>query len=251
VGRASKTRTVPGRASRSSDEDLLRRVPYFRSLPPAELSRLAAACASRRLRAGETLFEEDAPCRGLHVVAEGSVEIGRISSNGRAQILHTEGPGAALGEGPLFDRGGYIASAVARTAARVLFVPRAYLLGLCRRRPEVSLSMLAALARRLRGFAQIASDLAFRPVDERVARYLHAECAGRRGAELRLPFTQGELAARLGTVREPVARALARLERAGVIARRRSGIAIRDPERLAELALRRSRASGPSGSPAS
>jgi CRP/FNR family transcriptional regulator len=52
--------------------------------------------------------------------------------------------------------------------------------------------------------------------------------------ELRL--TQTQLAARLGTVRELVARAFAELEADGVIARDRSHVIIRDPGRLAALA---------------
>ncbi len=167
---------------------------------------------------------------------EGTVEVRQVSLRGRAQVFHTEGPGATLGEGPLFDRGGYIASAVALSPTRALFLPRAYLLALCRRRPEVALAMLETLSRRLRGFAGIVADLAFRPVAERVARYLAALSARRRGRELDLPLTQTQLAARLGTVRELVARALAELQRSGVIARRHSAIVIRDPERLAALA---------------
>jgi CRP/FNR family transcriptional regulator len=86
------------------------------------------------------------------------------------------------------------------------------------------------------GFAGIVADLAFRPVAERVARYLAALSARRRGRALDLPLTQAQLAARLGTVRELVARALAELQRSGVIARTHSTIVIRDPERLAALA---------------
>jgi len=96
--------------------------------------------------------------------------------------------------------------------------------------------MLEALSRRLRGFAGIVTDLAFRPVVERVARYLTALSARRRYREIDLPLTQAQLAARLGTVRELVARALAELQRNGVIARTQSTIVIRDPTRLAALA---------------
>ena len=144
--------------------EVLRRVAYFASVPATELSRLAGRCTGLSLGAGETLFEEGQPCRGLFVVAEGLVEIRQISLRGREQVFHTEGPGAALGEGPLFDGGGYIASAVALAPTRVLLVPRAEVLRLCQRRPAVALAMLTAMARRVRHFAGIVSDLAFRPV---------------------------------------------------------------------------------------
>jgi CRP-like cAMP-binding protein len=213
-------------------------VPYFAPLPAAELHRLAGSCTARTFGAGETLFEEGQPCRGLLVVADGHVEIRQISLRGREQVFHTEGPGAALGEGPLFDGEAYIASAVALVPTRVLWLPRDEVIRLCQRRPAVALAMLRTLARRVRHFAGLVSDLAFRPVIERVARHLEAAVAGpiTAGACIDLTLTQAQLAARLGTVRELVARAFAQLEASGVISRDRSRVTIRDPARLAALA---------------
>jgi CRP-like cAMP-binding protein len=218
--------------------DALRRVAYFASLPASELQRLAGRCTTRSLAAGERLFEEGEPCRGLVIIAEGRVEIRQISLRGREQVFHAEGPGAALGEGPLFDGGGYIATAAALTPTRVLSLPRAEVMALCRRHPDVALAMLEAMARRVRHFAGIIGDLAFRPVTERLARHLHSAVAGpiKPGARVDLTLTQAQLAARLGTVRELVARAFAQLEKGGVISRDRTRVIIRDPARLAALA---------------
>jgi CRP/FNR family transcriptional regulator len=215
----------------------LKRVRHFGSLPAAELRRLAGQCVPSALGPGEVLFEEGRPCHGLFIVAEGSVEVRQTSLRGREQVFHTEGPGATLGEAPLFDRGGYIATAVATEPARVLFLCRADLLDLCRRHPTVALSMLETLARRVRRFAEIVSDLAFRPVPERLARHINVLAGSAApGAGLDLELTQAQLAARLGTVRELVARAFAQLEESGIIARKRARIVVRDPARLAALA---------------
>jgi len=228
---------VPRRRPSTTHAELLRRVRYFRSLPATVLRRLGGQCALRALRAGEVLFEEGRPCHGLFIVAEGTVEVRQTSLRGREQVFHTEGPGAALGEGPLFDRGGYIATAVATEATRVLFLRRADLLDLCRRHPTVALSMLETLARRMRRFAEIVGDLAFRPVPERLARYLSALASSADpGTEVDLELTQAQLAARLGTVRELVSRAFAQLEASGIITRKRARVVIRDPARLAALA---------------
>jgi CRP-like cAMP-binding protein len=98
--------------------------------------------------------------------------------------------------------------------------------------------MLKTMARRVRHFAGIVSDLAFRPVTERVARHLDTAAARpiKPGTCIQLTLTQAQLAARLGTVRELVARAFAQLEEGRVIARDRSRVTIRDPARLAALA---------------
>jgi CRP/FNR family transcriptional regulator len=223
---------------RAASAEILRRVQYFASLPTTELVRLAGQCTARSLDPGQVLFDEGQPCRGLFIVADGFVEIRQISLRGREQVFHTEGPGATLGEGPLFDGGGYIASAVAVAPTRVLLLPRAEVFRLCQRRPAVALAMLKTMARRVRHFAGIVSDLAFHPVTERVARHLDAAVAGpvKPGTRVDLSLTHAQLAARLGTVRELVARAFAQLEESGVISRDRSRVIIRDPTRLAALA---------------
>jgi CRP-like cAMP-binding protein len=219
----------------------LRRVSYFRSVPAAELARLARRCRQRALKRGEHAFEEGDACRGLLVVAEGAVEMRQVSPRGREQVLHAEGPGATLGEAPLFDGQGYIASAVAVEPTRVVLVLKEDVLGLCRRHPAVALSMLEAMAKRVRRFAGLVEDLAFRQVTERLAHHIEASAAASGvllapGIVVDLALTQEQLAARLGTVRELVSRALSQLERAGAIKRGRSGIVIRDPDRLAEAA---------------
>lgn len=219
----------------------LRRVDYFRSVPQAELARLARRCRQRALERGEHAFDEGDACRGLLVVAEGAVEMRQVSPRGREQVLHAEGAGATLGEAPLFDGKGYIASAVAVEPTRLVLVPKEAVLDLCRRHPAVALSMLGAMAKRVRRFAGLVEDLAFRQVTERLARHLEASAAASgapvvAGTVVDLALTQEQLAARLGTVRELVSRALSQLERAGAIKRRRSGVVIGDPRRLAEAA---------------
>ena len=96
--------------------------------------------------------------------------------------------------------------------------------------------MLESLARRVRRFAGIVSELAFHPVKERVARYIQGAAAGH-DAAFDLPLTHAQLAARLGTVRELVARALAQIERAGAIERKGKRVVIRDRARLEACAL--------------
>jgi CRP/FNR family transcriptional regulator len=161
-----------------------------------QLSALAERCRARTLKPRETLFEEGAACSGLSIIATGCIEVRQTSLRGRQQVFHTEGPGATLGEGPLLDQGGYIASAVALESSRVLFLPRADVLALCRQRhPSAS------------------------------------------GLVVDLQFTHAQLGARLGTVRELVARAFAQLERAGIISRTAGRIVIRDRARLEDFAL--------------
>jgi CRP-like cAMP-binding protein len=211
----------------------LGRAAHFRLLPAAERRQLLRRCTERTLEAGEVLFAEGEPCRGLYLLVEGRVELRQLSPPGRELVLHTEGRGATLGEAPLFDHGGYVASAVAAEPTRALFVPRAEVIALLRRHPAIAVSLLETMARRVRRFADMAGSLAFRPVHERLAHYIATAAAesGRpvaAGLAVDLARTQEQLAARLGTVRELVVRAFAQLEARGVITRKRARIVIRD-----------------------
>jgi len=160
----------------------------------------------------------------------------RVSARGREQVLHTEGPGATLGEVPVFDGGDYLASAIAREDTRVLFIPREALYEVCRRRPEVALGVIAVLARRLRGFAALIEDLSLRDVTARVAHFLMHEGAEGTTVAFQLPGTREEIGTRLGTVRELISRSLASLEGAGVIELRGRRVRVLDRRRLAALA---------------
>ena len=220
-----------------SARDALGAIVYLRDLPAGDLDRLAARCRIRTVARGQTVFEEGAPAEGLVVILAGRLKLVRTSVRGREQVLHAEGPGATLGEVPLFDGGGYVASAVAVEDCRVLWVPGPALLELCRR-PAVALGVIAVLARRVRTFAGLIEDLALRDVTARVAGFLVAEARRVGGDELALPGTRDEVAARLGTVRELVSRALSHLARRGLIEVAGRRVRVRDRRRLADYANR-------------
>lgn len=216
--------------------EALAAIPYFASLPRRELEALARRCSVHAAARGSRIFDEGAPARGLFVVLDGRVKLLRVSAKGREQVLHTEGPGSALGEAPLFDEAGYVASAVALEDARLLFVPREAVFDLCRRRGEVALGVIRVLARRVRSFATLIEDLALRDVQARVAGLLAREARRSGASEFTLGGTRDEMAAQLGTVRELISRSLSRLQALGVIELRGRRVRVRDGRRLAEIA---------------
>src|SRR5881296_206698 len=171
-------------------------IPYLASLSTRERTDLARRCRVRAFEKGAIVFSEGQAATGVWVVLGGRVRLARSSPRGREQALHTESVGATLAEVPLFDGGGYVATAVAEDDARLLFVPGRELLALCRRRPEVAFGVIAVLARRLRGFAALIEDLALRDVTARLSRFLVME-ARRAGSDVfDLPGTRDDVAAR-------------------------------------------------------
>jgi CRP/FNR family transcriptional regulator len=228
----------PGRSRPDPPAQVLDRlagVPYLRELDARERVGLARRCAVRRVRRGATIFHEGAPAAGLWIVLAGRIKVVRLAARGREQVLHVESAGATLAEVPVFDGGGYVASAVAAEDAEVLFVPRPLVLDLCRRRPQVALAVIQVLARRVRRFAALIEDLGRRDVTARLARLLLAEAAAG-AADVDLGGTREEVAARLGTVRELVSRSLARLRALDIVEVRGRRVTVRDRRRLAQMA---------------
>ncbi len=200
--------------------DLLRRVPYFAGLSDEVLSALARVGGSRRYARGQMIFLEGEPCAGLFIVAAGEVKIFKLSAQGREQILQQLGPGGTFNEVAVLDGGPNPASVAATADSSLCSISRAEIRRLARSYPDLAWALIESIAHRTRHLVSMVEDLALRSVKARLARLLLAEAerASNAGAIDRSHMvSQAEMAARLGTVREMVGRALRDLADEGVI----------------------------------
>lgn len=223
----------------------LKRTPLFNRLRHEQLAELATLVRIRDLAEGELLFLAGEKAEGLFVIVSGRIRAYRVNAQGREQTIHVEGPGATLAEVPVFDDGPYPATAVAEEPATVLFLEKADICGFMLCHPEVALTALKLMAQRLRGHADLVDALALQQVGQRLARFLLEQCRNhgsrtRAGLEVDLALSKEELAGRIGSVREVVSRAMARMERDGLIAQvsngKRRRVVIRDEKSLARYA---------------
>ncbi len=215
---------------------ILRRHPYFEALPASVLADVARRGQVVTYGRGALVFQQGERAAGLYVVASGAVRVFKTSVAGREQVLHHVGPGQSFNDVAAFDGGPCPASAQALEPTVIVVVPRPALLALMQRYPAIAVGVVRLLSTRLRELNRLVEDLALRQVVSRVAAVLARQGAGT--ATVTLP-TRQELAAMVGTVREVATRALAHLERAGVIrVGPRGRVTIVDRaalERLAEL----------------
>ncbi|HXY69227.1 MAG TPA: Crp/Fnr family transcriptional regulator [Gemmatimonadales bacterium] len=178
---------------------------------------LDARALVRRYARGEVLFTAGSEARGLFVILDGRVRVSR-GGRGRPHVVHEEGPGGTLGEVPLFDGGGYPATAVAREPTRcLLYTPRAVAAAMAAD-PAVGWAIARALARRVRELVERLDGFAARDVTARVAAAVRERHRAAGGAAFTLGQTHEQLAEELWTVREVVVRSLRALRRRGVLA---------------------------------
>ncbi len=219
--------------------ELLRRVPYFSGLSDELLAALAAVAIERRYARGEMVFLEGDPCTALYVVARGEVKIFKVSPQGREQVLHQLGPGSTFNDVAALDGGPNPASVATTADTTLLCIPRAELRRLAQAYPALAWALIESLARRARHLVVMVEDLALRSVKARLAKLLLTEAeatAGQVELDRGQMVTQTEMAARLGTVREMVGRALRELADAGLISLDRHRIVIADRRKLAAVA---------------
>ena len=202
--------------------EILRKSALFHGLPADALAELAAHGSERKLRQGQILFTANEPSDGLYVVLSGSVRAFRENMDGREQTIHVERAGGTLAEVAVFDGGPYPSTAMAEEASEVLFLAKKDVRSFLLKYPEAALTALAILSKKLRKIASLAEQLALQDVSQRLVTLLLEEAQRttytlQDGVSFSLPFSQTQLAARLGSVREVVSRSLQKLVLQGVV----------------------------------
>ena len=219
----------------------LRCTTLFGELDEMEIQALAGKAVERRLARDEVLFIAGAEAQGLFVVASGALRAFREGVDGREQVIHVERAGATIAELPVFDDKPYPSTVAAEEETVVLFLDKRDVRALCLKHPQIALAALKLLAGRLRKCAELVETLSLHEVDHRLARWLlnEARVRGTRaedGLMVRLVLTNQQIAARIGSVREVVSRALARLQQNGMITIDGRRIVIKDEEVLSVFA---------------
>ncbi len=213
--------------------EALRRTALFGGLDEAHLRELAEVAVERRIRRDEVLFLAGDEAAGLFVIAEGSLRAYREGLDGREQVIHVERAGATIAELPVFDDKPYPSNVAADEDSILLFIDKRSVLSLCLTHPQIALAATRLLAGRLRRCAELVEALSLHEVDQRMAQWIlnEARIRGKKFDQdliLELVLTNQQIAARIGTVREVVSRALNRLQTNGLIDLNGRSITIRD-----------------------
>ena len=195
--------------------DMLRKNEYFDTMPDFLLEQIVNHMQLREYERGEVFFWEGDPCDGLYVILQGSAKIYRLSSQGRQYIVRVLQEGDTFAEVPAFDGGANPVNVEALETCSAWVVDSETLRGLILSHPQFAQKVLVNFGTMLRGMVRKVSEMAFYQVTHRLARLISELPPDEMGTASLM--TQEQMAARLGTVREVVARSLKELERSGAI----------------------------------
>ncbi len=220
----------------------LSKLPFFAQLGEDALREIASYIRERTVLPGQMIALEGASCQAVYFVAQGLVRVGRLSPDGREQVLAYLGPGEPFNLIPALDGGPNPATVDAVTEATLYTMPCKRFQLIMRYHHQVALVVLEHLAAEVRRLSDLVEGLALHTVRTRLARFVLAH-ASAEPAEVAEPtqmsqrrWTQEEIAVQIGTVREMVGRTLRAFAAEGLIHRQRGQIAVVDREGLAREA---------------
>ena len=211
----------------------------FTGLPPEDLITIAGFTRPLSLAKDDYLFHEGEASRGLYVVQAGAINVHRVNAAGKEQVIHVFRSGESFAEAALASPTGYPADARAVEPSTVLLIPKAPILELIGRRPDLALRMLGSMSVHLRVLVGMLDDLTLKDVETRLLNWLvkHSRSAPESGAGpvIKLAGTKRVLAAELGTSSETLSRTLARLRGKKLITVAAKTITVHDAGALAGM----------------
>jgi len=128
---------------------LLKRVPLFVELSPAELKQLASIAMEEFFPDGEVIAYKGEQGDAMFVIASGEVRV-RNEVDGKEIELARRKPGEYVGELSIVNREPRNATLIAVGDVRVLSIDQKTFEGLLRARPEASLFIIHVLSKRLK-----------------------------------------------------------------------------------------------------
>jgi CRP/FNR family transcriptional regulator len=203
----------------------------------------------RSYQAGESVFGPAREPNEIYVLEGGLVRIHRVTPTGAEFTLRYVQPGEVFGDIAVMSGKPRETFAQAKTASKVLHLPRAAFLAVLRAHNAVLYAVTRKLARRVIDLQTHAEDLIFLDARTRLARVL-LRLAGEHGyrAEqsltIDLPLTHEEVATLIGTSRQTASLHLGELTKAGLVARRGRHVLLPNPGGLAAIASLTGRRTG-------
>jgi CRP-like cAMP-binding protein len=221
---------------------LLSEVALFAGLSEVDMQAIGHATTMSHCVRGQTILSPDDPPDRIHIIKKGRVRVYRISPDGKQLTLDIFEKGTILGDMSLLGQDRLLGTyAEAVDEGVICTITPDELRRLIERFPTIGVNIIRHLSRRLESAERELEAMAYRRVDQRLARRLidltqRFGVRTERGTVIQANLTQQELAEMVGTTRETLAHTLGDFRRRGLLDTAQHRVVIRDAVRLAEVA---------------
>ncbi|MCK5359705.1 MAG: Crp/Fnr family transcriptional regulator [Gammaproteobacteria bacterium] len=185
--------------------------------------------------AGQWIFREGDECPAYILCLEGKIRIQKVSTEGREIMLYRikPGQGCVLTTASLLSGTPYMAESITETKLRAMSISKEDFFKGLAMSPDFRDFIFTAYGSQLASVMQLVKDIAFDPLDIRLARRLLADADD----EGILNVTHQDLATSLGSVREVITRELKKLKQKGWIDRDRGKVQITNHTEISRFAI--------------
>lgn len=210
----------------------LEALPFWDKLTDEEKLFAERNSALRRVNAASLLYSRGCACVGLVYVVSGSVRVFSLSSEGREITLFRLGPGdpCVLSAGCVIRQIGFDTHMTADADSVLMVMNAEAFAKLTDENIYARCFLFERAAENFSSVMQTMESILFSRFDSRLAEFLVSECVRTGGNELLL--TQNEIAERVNSAREVVARMLKRFSEDGLVKVGRGRVTVLDIDGL-------------------
>jgi len=217
----------------------LDQIELLASLTPDERAAVARQCRWRRYQEDEQIIDHLSETRDACLVVEGRVRVVMFSISGREISFDDVQAGGYLGELSALDGEPRSATVIALTDTLIAFMPPRLFQEIVTTHPKIALTVMLRMTEIIRQSTARIMDLSTLGANNRV----HAELVRLAKPTLKADNTaeispipvHGDIASRVSTTRETVARVLSDLARNKIVERRSHALIVKDYDRLVDM----------------
>jgi CRP/FNR family transcriptional regulator, cyclic AMP receptor protein len=234
--RRAAERTAPVEMTRS-----LENIELFESLNPEARAQLERRCTWQRWDAGEQIIDRETASTDVYFVVRGKVRVIDYSQSGHREVVFDElGPGSVVGELAAIDGEPRSVNVLAVDETVTAALPGESFVGLLIEQPLVGLAMMRRMSEMIRQSTSRIMDLSTLGAHHRIyaelLRIAKTGGAAKPNTAIIHPMpVHADIAARVSTTRETVARVLSDLAHGEIVKRVGDSLIIRDLEQLTQM----------------
>jgi CRP/FNR family cyclic AMP-dependent transcriptional regulator len=196
---------------------MLEQVPLFTGLSSADLEAIERLAVSKRYRRNTVIIEYGDEANTLYFLVDGRVKVYITGGDGREVVFGERGPGAYVGELALLGEGRRSASVETLEDSEFMVLTRQSFHQVLTEHPQIAMTLLRDLARRLCEISEDVSDLALLDVYSRITKLLQGCAKEESGRLITDRLTHQDIADRVGASREMVSKILKDLRVGGYL----------------------------------
>ena len=217
----------------------LQGIDLLSDLDRKDLDALEKSCRWKQYAAQEQIIDRQSETREVIFVVRGKVRVVNFSLSGREITLDDLAEGSYFGELAALDGEPRSASVMALTDTLVAFLPPDLFHATLARHPSLALKVMIHLAYVVRKSTDRIMDLSTLAANNRIHADLLRQARANMGegntATISPIPVHGDIASRVSTTRETVARVMNDLARQGIVERTKDSLVLPDVDRLQEM----------------